>query len=397
MYCSIAGLLLAIYGIAAVRNRRAALFGIMAIFGVCWMLGDKTAPWRWFYPLLPEKVRIGIHPEYTYCILTMGIAGLAALGLDRLRLREPLRWAIGAVIALDLFLVGSGRPMNLVSVKDEPGVTRDAYHGSRELLEGVRSRVNRDNPPSRIDSTTDAGYFWSIAGSITGVPSAGGVSPLAPDLIIQLRLFLHDGARWGWNYPLEHLESPVLDLLNARYVVAAQKEGDRFRAVPRFRHAASLPGYELFENTTVMPRFFLVHQVRAAASLEEARAAILRGEIDFRRTALSEAPIALPPGGDGVDDVKVVRYEPNSLELAVTSRGAGLLVASETHYPGWQAWVDDQPAEIHRVDIALRGVVVPDGAHRVRMEFHPTILWISLGITLATAALLAALCRKTVA
>jgi hypothetical protein len=393
MYCSLAGLLFAIYAVAAVRDRRAAVFGSMAVFGVCWMLGDKTAAWRWFYPMLPEKIRIGIHPEYTYCILTLGIAGLAALGLHRLRVREVWRWAIAAVIAIDLFLVGSGRPMNLVSVKQEPGVTRDAFDGSRELLNGVRSRVNRETPPSRVD-TVEAGMFWSIAGAITGVPSANGVSPLAPDLIVQLRLFLKDGARWGWYYPLEHLDSPVLDLLNVRYVVAGPKAADRLRAVPRFRHVASLPGNELFENLTAMPRFFVVHQVRAVGSLAEARAAIDRREIDFRQTALAESPIPLPPGNSGVDEVKAVEYLPNSVELAVKSRGFGLLVASETHYPGWQAWVDDQPAPIHRVDIALRGIVVPDGAHRVRMEFRPTILWVSLAITLATAAFLAWLGRN---
>ena len=79
-YCSLLGLALALYAIATQRNRNIALFAIMAVFGICWMLGDHTAPWRWFYPLLPEKIRIGIHPEYTYCILTMGIAGSALIG-----------------------------------------------------------------------------------------------------------------------------------------------------------------------------------------------------------------------------------------------------------------------------------------------------------------------------
>jgi hypothetical protein len=392
MYCSLAGLLLAIYAAATLRRRSVGLLAIMAIFSVCWMLGDKTAPWRWFYPMLPEKVRIGIHPEYTYCILTMAIAGLAALGLDRLPAREHLKWGIAAVIALDLFLVGSGRPMNLVSLKQEPGVTRDAFHGSRTLMEGVRSRVNRDVPPSRID-TVGGSMFWTIAAPITQIPSANGVSPLAPDLIIQLRLFLHDGFRWGWYYPLEKLDSPVLDLLNARYVLAGPDAVERVRAVPRFRHVASLPGNELFENLTVMPRFFLVHQVRLAGSLAEARALIDRREIDLRRAAIVEEPISLPPGGSGADSVKVVEYEPNSLELAVESRGSSMLVASETHYPGWQAWVDDRPVPIHRVDIALRGVIVPDGSHRVRMEFRPTILWISLAVSLCAFALVAALYR----
>jgi hypothetical protein len=382
-YCSIAGLLLAVYALAVRRNRYALLLGIVALFAIGWTLGDKTAPWRWLYPLLPEKIRIGIHPEYAYCILTMSIAGLAALGLEALRLREGLRWGIAIVIAADLYLVGSGRPMNLVSVKQEPGVTRTAFDGSAALLEGVRSRVNLTTPPARVD-TVDAGMFWSIAGGVTGVPSANGVSPLAPDRIIQLRLFLHDGFRWGWYYPLEKLDSPVLDLLNARYVVAGPRAAPRLAAESRFRHVASLPGNELFENLTVMPRFFLVHQVRLADSLAEARAAIDRREIDFRQTALAEEAIPLAPSSEGADDVKTIDYQPSALELAVASRGTSLLVAAETDYPGWQAWVDDRPVAIHRVDIALRGVVVPAGTHRVRMEFRPLILPVSVGITLAT-------------
>jgi uncharacterized membrane protein YfhO len=66
-----------------------------------------------------------------------------------------------------------------------------------------------------------------------------------------------------------------------------------------------------------------------------------------------------------------------------------MLVLSETNYPGWKAWLDDQPTPIIPTDIALRGIVVPAGAHRVRMEFRPLILTISLGISLATAILLA--------
>jgi hypothetical protein len=347
------------------------------------MLGEHTAPWHWFYPLLPEKVRIGIHPEHTYCILTMTIAALAALGLESLRMREALKWAVAAVIALDLFLVGSSRPMNVISVKQDPGVTRSSFGGSAELLNGVRQRVLADNPPARIDNTGDTDAYWAIAGPVTGVPSANGISPMAPDKIIELRLSLHDGARWGWYYPLEKIESPVLDLMGARYVVTSAKSAPRFAALPKFKHVASLPGNELFENTTVMPRFFLVHEARQGGSL---------AGIDFRKTALTEGAIPLPgAAGDGADAVGVARYEPNVVELDVRAHGTGLLVAAETEYPGWKAWVDGRETPIHRVDVALRGVVVPDGTHRVRMEFRPAVLWIGLGITLATGALLIAL------
>jgi hypothetical protein len=381
LYCSIAGLALALYALVVRRNRTVAVLGLMAAFAMFWMLGEHTVPWRWFYPLLPEKVRIGIHPEHTYCILTLAIAALAALGLQALRTRESSKWAVALVIAADLFVVGSGRPMNVISVKQDPGVTRDSFGGSAELLNGVRSRV-AGNPTARIDNTGDTDAFWAIGGAIDGVPSANGISPMAPDKIIQLRLFLHSGKRWGWYYPVEKVESPVLDLLGVRYVVANARSAPLFQA-PRFRHAASLPGNELFENTMAMPRFFLVHEVRQGGSL---------ADIDLRKTALAEEPIPLPAATGGeADAVAVVRYEPSVVELDVRAQGAALLVASETEYPGWKAWVDGRETPIHRVDVALRGVVVPEGPHRVRMEFRPTILWVGLTVTALTAALLATL------
>lgn len=387
LYCSIAGLLLALFAVATRRNRHVTLLSAMALFGLFWMLGDKTPIWRWMYPLLPEKIRIGIHPEYTYCILTLAVAGLAALGLESLRVKEGVRWAIGIAIAADLFLTGSGRPMNLMSVELEPGVTRYAFDGNRRLLETVRGYANRQTPPARID-TAEASMLWSVCSPITLVPAAGGVSPLALENIIQLRLLLHPGARWGWYYPVEKLDSPVLDLLNVRYLIAGGEAAARAAALAKFRHLAGFPGIELFENLSAMPRFFVVHQVRRVASIDEARTAIGRGEIDLRQSALTEEPIELRPGPGTGDEVRVLTYRPSSLELTVRSHGAGLLVLSENDYPGWNAWLDEKPVAIHRVDIAFRGVVVPDGEHRVRMAFQPAILPISLGISLATGLLL---------
>ena len=87
--------------------------------------------------------------------------------------------------------------------------------------------------------------------------------------------------------------------------------------------------------------------------------------------------------------MKALKYEPGPIELSAQTPRGGLLVLSETDYPGWKAWLDDRPTRIYSTDIALRGVIVPAGAHRVRMEFRPPILPISLGISLATAILLA--------
>jgi hypothetical protein len=304
-----------------------------------------------------------------------------------LRVANGIRWAIGVVIALDLFLVGSGRPMNVSSIKTDPGVTRDAFDGSAALLNEVRSYVNRNSPPWRFD-TVDASPEWTYGAPILQLQSAAGISPMALENAIQLRLFLHDGYRWGWNYPLEKLDSPIVDLMNVRYIITRLEDVPRLEAIPKFRHIASLPGNELFENEAVFPRFFLVHQAREVKSLEDARDLILRHQVDLRQTAIVDQPMELASGG-GSDEVKALKYDPSSIELSTQASRGSLLVLSETNYPGWKAWLDDRPTEIYSTDIALRGVIVPAGVHRVRMEFRPLILPISLGISLATAILLA--------
>jgi hypothetical protein len=394
LYSSILGLLLAIFAllfaVVTRRNRITALFALMLAFGMLWMLGDKTIVWRIFFPLLPEQIRIGIHPEYTYSIFSLAIAGLAAIGLDSLRIRDLARWSIGVIIAVDLFLVGSGRPMNSSTLQQDPGVTRDTFDGNASLVREVRGYVDQNLPPWRID-TVDSSMEWTYGAPILQVPSASGISPMALENAIQLRLFLHDGNRWGWNYPLEKLDSPVLDLMNVRYVLTRAADVPRLASLPKFRHIASLPGTEVFENTAVLPRFYFVRRARPVGSLAEAHELIEHGKIDFRDTAVTEEPIDIPPGDDssapGV--VGVVKYEPARIELSLRASRASLLVLSETYYPGWKAWIDDQPAAIHSVDIALRGVVVPAGSHQLRMEFRPVILPVSLGISLATAILLA--------
>ncbi len=395
LYSSIGGLLLAIFALvlAIVKrsNRVTLLFGLMLLFGMFWMLGDKTILWRKLFPLLPDQVRIGIHPEYTYCIFSLTIAGLAAIGLNSVRVGNALRWGIAAIIAVDLFLVGSGRPMNVSSLIVDPGVTRDAFDGSAALLNEVRGYVNQNVPQWRFD-TVDASYEWTYGAPILQIPSAAGISPLALENSVQLRLFLHEGVRWGWNYPLEHLDSPIVDLMNVRYIVTRGEDIPRLAALPKFHHIASLPGNELFENANAFPRFFLVHQVRVAASIPAARQLIQDHLVDLRETALVETPIELPSnGGDAglTDQVKTLKYEPKAIEVSTQSSRGSLLVLSETYYPGWKAWLDDRPAPIYSTDIALRGVVVPPGVHRVRMEFRPLIFPIALGISIATAILLA--------
>ena len=62
-------------------------------------------------------------------------------------------------------------------------------------------------------------------------------------------------------------------------------------------------------------------------------------------------------------------------------RCRGLLVVSETFYPGWEAYVDGKPQPVYEVFGALRGVVLDAGSHRVEMRNRPGVVMLGAGLS----------------
>lgn len=133
----------------------------------------------------------------------------------------------------------------------------------------------------------------------------------------------------------------------------------------------------ILRNERALPRAWLVTEAEGVDGEEALRR--IEGEsakqFDPRRTALLEvAPAELPklPGGEIAPDnsVRIIRYEPNRLQLDTKAATPAVLIVSEMFYPGWEATVDEQPAKILLTDYLLRGVALPAGQHRVEMRYR---------------------------
>ena len=152
------------------------------------------------------------------------------------------------------------------------------------------------------------------------------------------------------------------------------------RLVERGAVALAEGTVRVYEATGALPRAFVAPCVAWAPDEEAALAklkavdpaevAVLLGEGD----AGCEA--ARGPRGGGAT---ITRYDAD--QLTVSAQGPGVLVLTDTHYPGWVAEVDGAPATTHRADLSLRGVVLPPGAHTVTFSYRPAWAW-TLGLGL---------------
>ena len=386
VYCGIPALLCALTALWR-RSRLGIVFAVMTVAGALWMMGDGTPAYRALFLVLPARLKAALYAEFALCAFTLGLAVLAGLGAQEW-LGKRGRWAQAALIAataLDLTLWGSGRPFNTVDARKEPGITHDHYDRFPEIPARMRQLVNETVPPWRID-TMQGSLNWSGSANLLEVPTANGDDPFALIRYMQVRESFTGGERWGRYYEVRDPDSPVLKLLNVRYVISNGELASPGRLVKR----ENLPGNVVWENADPLPRFFLVGRVRRVSGMDAAVSALRSPGFDVRTECVVEAAAPLAEAGG---TVRTVRYGPREIVLETTAQGRSFLVTSEAWYPGWQAWIDDRGQPLLLTNAAFRGMEIPAGRHRVVMRFDPPILQRAAWISVAALVLLGAAVR----
>ncbi|MFN2132073.1 MAG: YfhO family protein [Anaerolineae bacterium] len=191
--------------------------------------------------------------------------------------------------------------------------------------------------------------------------------------------------RDGFHALLTDASSPLLDLLNVRYLFTPETLDGRWQL------AFEDTNVRVYRNSAAFPRAYVVHEAKVvdgpAASLRQ----VADGSVDLRRTVVLEKdpPGWVPPQGPPPPDpVRFLSYEPNRIEIEVQTDADGLLVLTDTYAPGWQARVDGMAAPILIANHAFRAVVVSGGAHVVEFAYRPPAFRLGIGISVSTIALL---------
>jgi len=153
----------------------------------------------------------------------------------------------------------------------------------------------------------------------------------------------------------------LIPLLGVRYVIWGVPQ-------PGLELLAQEPGKHLY-RIPKPPHAYFPDVVRTIQDSTEALAQV-RINPDPQMVAIVEPSGGRSAPAAGQGTASIVEYAPERIEIEVQAEMGGLLVVSEMDHPYWHAYVDDVETEIWRTDIALRGIEVPTGSHRVRFEYR---------------------------
>ena len=148
---------------------------------------------------------------------------------------------------------------------------------------------------------------------------------------------------------------PVHAMLNTQYIIYDPAQ-------------QPIPNGQALGNAWFSTGWFMADgadaEMAAMESLKDPRNAVVP-------EAYSDALAGVVPGAASTGRAELLSFTPDFQEYRVSAPAKGLLVFSEVHYPeGWQLTIDGEPADLLRVNYALRGMVVPAGEHTVEMAFQ---------------------------
>jgi hypothetical protein len=191
----------------------------------------------------------------------------------------------------------------------------------------------------------------------------------------------------------------MLAALNVLYVVAPRPidvPADyslvaSFENQPQFRFYEGVktgPVY-VYRNNRFLTRAFFVSRVQSAASEEEEERGVQTN--DLREVAVVGAPASGASVADPSDHVEISKTAAGALDVAAQNVNRRFLVISEVWHPGWSAVVDDRAATLYQTDIALQGLWLEPGAHRIQLRYWPPGLTAGSIMTVLTCMAIAGL------
>ena len=200
--------------------------------------------------------------------------------------------------------------------------------------------------------------------------------------------------RWdpGW---------PLINWLNVKYVITADS-----LEPPRFTALLKAGDYTVYRNNEVLPRAYVVHQVRVVSDGAEALEMLTATPaqpgsgpaFDFRQRVvlLEELPVeqmSMLAASRSENAESVVQFESfgtDDVRLHVQTDAPGLLVMSDVYAPGWRACIDGVEAPVVVANYAFRAVFVPAGVHQVSFFYRPESFQLGLKLSLIAVAIVVA-------
>ena len=159
----------------------------------------------------------------------------------------------------------------------------------------------------------------------------------------------------------------------------------------------------VYQNTNALPRAYFVNSVETKTALQLLNA-VKNNLFDPKEIAYVEDESITVDEPDSTAYVKIESYKDEIITLNVNASGNNFLFLGDTYLSGvnkikilginiisydvgWKAYIDGSETKIYRANHNFRGIVVPEGKHKIEFVYLPASFVISKYLALILSSL----------
>jgi hypothetical protein len=348
------------------RSRRVRLLAAVALGALLLALGADSPIHRMVYLLVPmvEKAR---YPAMAVVISQVGIAALAALGLDALRqgsaadVQPTVKWLLG--FAASIFATYAALALLHRAPAAHPAWIVGAVAAALASVLYWWSRHGQAQPWI-LPAVVLALFFIEVSTVPLPIQRQNQPDSLLKPIADEADMAEFLNRQPGW-FRVQMDEDAVPANL-----------GDFYGIESFGGYTASMPVnfYNILGDPRT-PRWFGVqfYVGRKPANPQQIEVFQSRTGLRVYRNPGIQEPLwaehHTPCGA--TDRLRLVSRAPNASTIDADLGCVGRVVAGDPWFPGWRAWVDGKRVRIQEYEGVLRAVPVAAGHHRVEFQYRP--------------------------
>lgn len=161
-------------------------------------------------------------------------------------------------------------------------------------------------------------------------------------------------------------------MLNIKYIVTNKQQD-----LEGFNLVRETGSSRVYENPYVLSRAYFVDSLKVSTPME-ILTAVKENTFDPKRVAFIEHEGVTIDKPDSTASVVVTTYKDEKIEINATASGNNLLFLGDTYFPkGWAAYIDGEETQIYKINHGFRGIIVPEGNHKITFVYLPISFVIS--------------------
>ncbi|MGD8780744.1 MAG: YfhO family protein [Ignavibacteria bacterium] len=178
------------------------------------------------------------------------------------------------------------------------------------------------------------------------------------------------------------VNATMWNMLNVKYIITGRETN-----LPNLKLLNKNDNEFVYENISSLPRTYFVDSVSISPSIDILNK-VKSNSFDPRKVAFVEESDLKIDKPDSNAFVNIDDYNDEIINLNVKATGNNFLFLGDTFYPnGWKAYVDDNETKIYKTNHGFRGIIVPEGNHKVKFEYAPVSFIYSKYISLTLSSL----------